>query len=60
MLFRNPWFTNGQHSGFVQLWSGVVFTTFKGGSHQVPQSRRPDALNFFNLKPIITRLSDKD
>ena len=40
LLFSNPWFTNGQHSGFVQLFGGIVFTTFKGASHQVPQSKR--------------------
>lgn len=36
-----PWFTNNQHSGFIQLYSGIVFTIVKGASHQVPQSKRP-------------------
>lgn len=42
-----PWFTNKQHSGFMQLFNGLSFVTFKGASHQVPQSKRAEALEFF-------------
>lgn len=49
MLFSAPWFTDGQHSGFMENWGGVHFVKFKGASHMVPQSRRPDALHFFKM-----------
>lgn len=39
-LFRMPWFTDGQHSGFQQLYGGLLLTIVKGGSHQVPMSKR--------------------
>lgn len=39
-LFSNPWFTDKQHSGFEQIFSGVLFVLVKGASHQVPQSKR--------------------
>lgn len=37
---RKPWFTNEQHSGFIQAYNGLVFITVKGASHQVPQAKR--------------------
>jgi hypothetical protein len=39
-LFSVPFFTNNQHSGFHQLYSGLVLTIVKGASHMVPQSKR--------------------
>lgn len=42
-----PWFTGNQHSGFHQLYNGLLFTTFKGASHQVPQSKRAEAFQMF-------------
>jgi len=33
----------------MQIYSGVIFTIVKGASHQVPQSKRPEALNLFNM-----------
>lgn len=47
ILFSNPWFTDGQHSGFEQIFSGVLFVLVKGASHQVPQSKRADAYQLF-------------
>ena len=44
-----PWFTDNQHSGFTQLYSGIVFSVVKGGSHMLPQSKRPEAFNLFNM-----------
>lgn len=41
----NPWFTDKQHSGFEQIYSGVIFVTFKGASHQVPQTKRAESYN---------------
>ena len=35
-----PWFVNKQHAGFTQLYSGLLFLTVKGASHQVPQTKR--------------------
>jgi hypothetical protein len=41
---------NGQHAGFEQLFSGINFITFKGASHQVPQTKRAEAYDmFFNV-----------
>jgi len=31
----------------MQLFNGLTFVTFKGASHQVPQSKRAEALEFF-------------
>lgn len=42
-----PWFTDKQHSGFMQLYSGILFVTVKGASHMVPQSKRAEAFNLF-------------
>lgn len=39
------WFTNGQHSGFRQLFNGLLFILFKGASHQVPQAKRAAAFD---------------
>jgi len=36
----HPWFTNKQHSGFIQIYNGIIFMTVKGASHMVPQSKR--------------------
>ncbi len=47
-LFSNPWFTNSQHSGFEQIFSGIIFITVKGASHQVPQAKRAEAFNLFD------------
>lgn len=38
-----PWFVGNQHAGFSQLYSGLLFLTVKGASHQVPQSKREAA-----------------
>lgn len=46
--FRNPWFTDKQHSGFEQIYSGVIFITVKGASHQVPQSKRAESYNIID------------
>lgn len=46
----HPWFTGsqyGQHAGFAQLYSGLLFLTVKGASHQVPQSKREAAFQIF-------------
>jgi len=42
-----PWFTNDQHSGFQMVYSGVVYVTFKGAGHMVPQTKRAEAYNLF-------------
>ena len=47
MLYSGPWFTNKQHSGFQYAFSGVNLVIFKGASHQVPQSKRPESYQFF-------------
>ena len=39
-IFSNPWFTDQQHSGFEQIFSGVIFISVKGASHTVPQTKR--------------------
>jgi hypothetical protein len=44
----HPWFTLNQHAGFVQLYSGLLYVTFKGASHQVPQTKRAASLQLFN------------
>jgi hypothetical protein len=38
---------NDQHSGWTQVYSGVVFSIIKGASHQVPQSKRAEAYDLF-------------
>jgi hypothetical protein len=43
----HPWFTGNQHAGFAQLYSGLLFLTVKGASHQVPQSKREAAFQIF-------------
>jgi serine carboxypeptidase-like clade 2 len=43
-----PWFVNKQHAGFSQLYSGLLFLTVKGASHQVPQAKREAAFELFN------------
>jgi hypothetical protein len=40
LIFSHPWFTDRQHSGFIQLYNGIVFITVKGASHTVPQTKR--------------------
>jgi hypothetical protein len=40
-------FTNGQHSGFIELYNGITFATIKGGSHSAAQNRRADMYYFF-------------
>ena len=45
-----------QHSGFEQVFSGVNFIIFKGASHQVPQSKRPQSMQMF--ENIVTKISD--
>ena len=47
MLSSGPWFTNKQHSGFEYAFSGVNLIIFKGASHQVPQSKRPESYQVF-------------
>lgn len=44
----DTWIVNKQHVGFYQLYSGLIFTTVKGASHQVPQSKRLESLQLFN------------
>lgn len=44
----NPWFTNNQHSGFEQIFGGVIFITVKGASHTVPQTKPAEAYNIFD------------
>ncbi len=44
----HPWFVGNQHAGFSQLYSGMLFMTIKGASHQVPQSKREAAFQIFN------------
>lgn len=48
-LCSHPWFTDRQHSGFIQLYNGILFITVKGASHQVPQSKRAEAFNLFKM-----------
>ncbi len=43
----HPWFAGNQHAGFAQLYSGLLFLTVKGASHQVPQSKRKAAFQIF-------------
>ena len=48
---RKPWFTDGQHSGFFDYYGDpieLIFVTIKGASHQVPQSKRAEAFQFFD------------
>jgi|688.fasta_scaffold141115_2 hypothetical protein len=40
VIYSQPWFTDRQHSGFVQIYNGIVFFTVKGASHTVPQTKR--------------------
>jgi len=42
-----PWFTNDQHSGFWMIYSGIVYTNFKGAGHMVPQDKRAEAYKMF-------------
>ena len=51
-----PWFTDGQHSGFTQSYSGVQYVLVKGAGHQVPQSKRAEALQMF--KNVLSGKSD--
>lgn len=44
----HPWFAGDQHAGFSQLYSGLLFLTVKGASHQVPQSKRLFAYQLFS------------
>jgi hypothetical protein len=37
-----------QHAGFQQLYSKINFVTFKGASHQVPQTKRAASFDLFN------------
>lgn len=48
---RRPWFTNEQHSGFIENYNGLSFITIKGASHQVPQAKRAESFNM--LQSII-------
>lgn len=43
----HPWFVGNQHAGFSQLYSGLLFLTVKGASHQVPQAKREAAYQIF-------------
>jgi hypothetical protein len=43
----HPWFVGDQHAGFSQLYSGLIFITVKGASHQVPQTKRAASLQLF-------------
>ena len=47
MICSGPWFTLNQHSGFEQAFAGINLIIFKGASHQVPQSKRPQSMQTF-------------
>lgn len=47
LIYSDTWFTEGQHSGFHQLFNGLLFIIFKGASHQVPQAKRAAAFGMF-------------
>lgn len=48
VYFSKPWFTDDQHSGFEQIYGGLLYLTVKGASHQVPQAKRAQAYDLFN------------
>ena len=44
-----PFFAEGQHAGWIQIYGGLLFFRIKGGSHMVPQSKRAEAYELFKM-----------
>lgn len=44
-----PWFTDGQVSGFVKRFERLTFLTVKGAGHMVPTDKPAEALQMFEM-----------
>ena len=47
--FSTNFFADGQHAGWTQIFGGMLYVQIKGGSHQVPQSKRAAAYELFKI-----------
>ena len=48
-IFSKPFFAEGQHAGWIQIYGGLLFIRIKGGSHMVPQSKRAAAYEMYKM-----------